>query len=251
VKIHVVTLFPEVFAAPAATGILGRAVEAGLVRIECTNPRDFTSDRHHTVDDTPYGGGAGMILKAPPFVEAVESRVGAGNPRGVPVVLLSPQGERFDQSRAHEMAAWPEFVLVCGRYKAIDERFRQLVVTHELSIGDFVLSGGEAAAVVVLDAVARLLPGAIGDEESAESDSFGRNGGGPLDCGYYTRPPEYRGLVVPEVLVSGHHARIEEWRRRDADGRTRDRRPDLAAVPAAHRVTPPRAENAHEARRSE
>jgi len=234
-------LFPEVFAAPAATGIVGRAIEMGLVDFGCVNPRDFTHDRHRTVDDTPYGGGAGMVLKVPPLVDAVESVTGVANPRRVPVVLLSPQGERFTQARAHEMSGWDEFVLVCGRYKAIDERFRALAVTHEMSIGDYVLSGGEPAANVILDAVVRLLPGALGDEDSAETDSFGTDGKGPLDCGYYTRPAEYRGLAVPEILISGHHARIEEWRRHDAEERTRARRPDLAAKPAAHRVTPPRA----------
>jgi tRNA (guanine37-N1)-methyltransferase len=227
--VHVVTLFPEYFTAPAAVGVLGRAVASGEIAVRCIDPRTFTTDRHRTVDDYPYGGGAGMVLKAPPVVDAVESAVGAGNPRGVPVVLLSPQGERFDQARAHAMAGWGEFVLLCGRYKAIDERVRDLVVTHELSVGDYVLSGGEPAALVVLDAVARLVPGVLGDEDSAETDSFGTDGNGPLDCGYYTRPPEFRGLTVPEVLISGHHARIEDWRRDDARKRTRDRRPDLHA----------------------
>jgi tRNA (guanine37-N1)-methyltransferase len=248
VRIRIVTLFPEVFAAPASTGIVGRAIEMGRVDFGCVNPRDFTSDRHRTVDDTPYGGGAGMVLKAPPFVEAVECVVGAGNPRAVPVVLMSPQGERFTQALAHAMSGWSEFVLVCGRYKAIDERFRALVVTHEMSTGDYVLSGGEPAANVILDAVVRLLPGALGDEDSAETDSFGTDGKGPLDCGYYTRPPEYRGLVVPEILISGHHARIEVWRRHDAEERTRARRPDLAAKSAAHRVAPPRETGAEPAR---
>jgi tRNA (guanine37-N1)-methyltransferase len=179
-----------------------------------------------------------MILKAPPLVEAVESLVGEGNPRRVPVVLLSPQGEAFGQGRAVEMAGWPEFVLVCGRYKAVDERFRELLVTHELSIGDYVLSGGEPAALVVVDAVVRLLPGALGDEDSAESDSFGAERGGHLDCAYYTRPPEYRGLAVPEVLLSGHHAQIEAWRQRESRARTQVRRPDLL------RGTPPAGEAA-------
>jgi tRNA (guanine37-N1)-methyltransferase len=236
-RIHVVTLFPEFFAAPVRTGVLGRALASGRVRVECTDPRDFTHDRHRSVDDTPYGGGAGMVLKAPPVVEAVESLVGAGNPRRVPVVLLSPQGERFDQSRAGAMATWGEFVLVCGRYKAIDERVRELVITHELSVGDFILSGGEAAALVVVDAVARLVPGVLGNEDSADSDSFGADGSAGLDCSYYTRPLEYRGLVVPEVLVSGDHARIDAWRRQDAARRTQVRRPDLSPRPAAGRVS--------------
>jgi tRNA (guanine37-N1)-methyltransferase len=229
VRIDVVTLFPEFFAAPLAAGVVGRAVDERRVAIGCVNPRDFTTDRHRTVDDAPYGGGAGMVLKAPPLVEAVESVTGAGNPSRIPVVLLSPQGERFTQSVAHRMASWQRWVLVCGRYKAVDERVRELVVTEELSIGDYVLSGGEPAALVVLDAVVRLLPGVLGDEASAESDSFGKDGTGGLDCDYYTRPPEYRGLRVPDPLLSGHHARIAAWRQRQSDERTRTRRPDLAA----------------------
>ena len=226
-QVHIVTLFPELFTAAIGTGVVGRAAQAGLVRFDLVNPRDFTRDRHRTVDDYPYGGGAGMILKAPPLVEAVESIVEPGNPRAVPVVLLSPQGERFTQAHAAAMSRWPETVLVCGRYKAVDERFRELVVTHELSIGDYVLSGGEPAALVVIDALVRLLPGALGDEDSAQTDSFGAQGGGGLDCTYYTRPPEYRGRKVPEVLLSGHHAQIAVWRRQEAEERTRARRPDL------------------------
>lgn len=223
-RAHLVTIVPEFFVPALATGILGRARRAGLVDVRCVNPRDFAPGRHRTVDDVPYGGGAGMVLKAPPFVEAVEACTGAGNPRRVPVLLLSPQGAPFDQARAHAMAGSPEFVLVCGRYKAIDERFRQLVVTDELSIGDYVLSGGEPAALVVLDAIVRLLPGALGDEDSAGTDSFGTDGSGGLDCGYYTRPPEYRGLLVPEVLLSGNHARIAAWRHQESEARTRARR---------------------------
>jgi tRNA (guanine37-N1)-methyltransferase len=231
-RTDVVTLFPEFFSVPLASGVVGRAVQQGRATIACFTPRDFTSDRHRTVDDYPYGGGPGMILKAPPLVDAVESIVGPGNPAQVPVVLLSPQGERFSQAMARSMASWPRWVLVCGRYKGIDERVRQLVVTHEISIGDYVLSGGEPAALVILDAVLRLLPGVLGDEESAETDSFGIDGTSGLDCGYYTRPAEYRGLVVPEVLLSGHHARIEAWRRDEAAERTRVRRPELAAPEA-------------------
>jgi len=240
-RVHVVTLFPELFAAPASLGVVGRAVASGRVDVRCVDPRDFTHDRHRTVDDTPYGGGAGMVLKAPPLVDAVESVVGAGNPRQVPIVLLSPQGQRFDQARAQVMAQWSEFVLVCGRYKAIDERVREVLAPIELSIGDYVLSGGEPAALVVLDAVARLVPGVLGDEDSAATDSFGAGGERGLDCAYYTRPAEYRGLAVPEVLVSGDHARIEDWRRDDAARRTRERRPDLVAAPLGHEPEP----NAH------
>jgi tRNA (guanine37-N1)-methyltransferase len=226
-KVHLVTLFPEFFGAPLAATIVGRAVERGLVEFHCVDPRDFAPDRHRTVDDAPYGGGPGMILKAPPLVEAVESATGPGNPRGVPIVLLSPQGERFTQARAVELAKVPELVLVCGRYKAVDERFLELVGAVELSIGDYVLSGGEPAALVVVDALVRLQPGAIGDEDSASGDSFGPEGHGGLDCAYYTRPPQYRGRGVPEVLLSGHHARIAKWRQEEGVARTRVRRPDL------------------------
>jgi tRNA (guanine37-N1)-methyltransferase len=159
----------------------------------------------------------------------VESLEGPGNPDQVPVVLLSPQGERFTQALACELAGLPRLVIVCGRYKGIDERVRELVVTREISVGDYVLSGGEPAALAVLDAVLRLLPGVLGDEESAETDSFGIDGTSGLDCGYYTRPAAFRGLQVPEVLLSGHHARIEAWRRAEAAERTRTRRPELAA----------------------
>jgi tRNA (guanine37-N1)-methyltransferase len=232
-RIDIVTLFPEYFSVPLSSGVVGRAVAQGRVTVGCVNPRDFTSDRHRTVDDYPYGGGPGMVLKAPPLVDAVESLVGAGNPEQVPVLLLSPQGARFDQAKARAMAAWPRLVIVCGRYKGVDERVRELVVTEELSVGDFVLSGGEPAALVILDAVLRLLPGVLGDEESAETDSFGIDGTSGLDCGYYTRPPEYRGMQVPPVLLSGHHARIEAWRRAEAAERTRVRRPELAAPASA------------------
>lgn len=238
-RVDIVTLFPEFFSVPLSSGVVGRAVQQGRATIACLNPRDFTTDRHRTVDDYPYGGGPGMVLKAPPLVEAVESVVGPGNPGQIPVVLLSPQGERFDQAKARAMASWPRLVIVCGRYKGIDERVRELVVTQELSVGDYVLSGGEPAALVILDAVVRLLPGVLGDEESAETDSFGVDGTSGLDCGYYTRPAEYRGLQVPEVLLSGHHARIDAWRHAEAEERTRVRRPELAAPgPANARPQP-------------
>jgi tRNA (guanine37-N1)-methyltransferase len=168
-----------------------------------------------------------MVLRAPECVAAVESIVGPGNPRRVPVILLSPQGRPFTQARAAELARLPEFVLVCGRYKAIDERFKELVVTEEISIGDFVLSGGEPAALVMLDAIVRLVPGALGDGDSAAGDSFGLDGTGGLDCAYYTRPPVFRGRVVPPTLLSGHHARVAAWRAADAKARTRALRPDL------------------------
>jgi tRNA (guanine37-N1)-methyltransferase len=226
-KIHVVTLFPEFFDSPLRAGIPGRAVQAGRVEFGFVNPRDFTSDRHRTVDDTPYGGGPGMVLKPEPMVQAIESVTGPRNPRQMPVILLSPQGPALSQRKAQRLAALSEVVIVCGRYKAIDERVRQLVVTEELSVGDFVLSGGEPACLVLVDAMVRLLPGALGDQDSAESDSFGSHWQGGLDCAYYTRPESFRGRRVPEVLLSGHHERIASWRRLQALERTRTRRPDL------------------------
>ena len=244
--ISVVTLFPEFFESPLQSALLQRARAAGIVEFRFVNPRHFTADRHRTVDDTPYGGGPGMILRPEPMVEAVESITGPGNLRHLPVILLTPQGERFTQARAAELAEREELVLLCGRYKGMDERVRELVVTAELSVGDYVLSGGEPACVAVIDAIVRLLPGAIGDQDSARSDSFGPGWNGGLDCAYYTRPPEYRGLRVPEVLLSGHHARIAEWRQREAAERTRARRPDLesgaAVPPPARRQTGPAGE---------
>lgn len=226
-RIDVVTLFPEFFTSPLKAGVLSRAALRDLVSFRFVNPRDFTRDRHRTVDDTPYGGGPGMILRPEPVVEAVESLTEPGNPRGVPVVLLSPQGDVFTQTKAGRLAELDEVVFLCGRYKALDERVRQLVVTEELSVGDYVLSGGEPACLAVIDAIVRLLPGALGDQDSAASDSFSPGWNGGLDCAYYTRPVEYRGLQVPEVLLSGHHARIAAWRRAEARQRTQERRPDL------------------------
>ncbi len=226
-RITVVTLFPEFFASPLSVGLIHRAQTRGLVDFHCVDPRDFTTDRHRTVDDSAYGGGPGMILRPEPIVEAVESVTGADNARKLPVILLSPQGERLTQSGAQSLAQHDELVFVCGRYKAMDERARVLVVTDELSVGDYVLSGGEPACLVVIDALVRLLPGAMGDHDSAASDSFGPGWNGGLDCAYYTRPAVYRGLAVPEVLLSGDHARIAAWRREASEARTRARRPDL------------------------
>jgi tRNA (guanine37-N1)-methyltransferase len=226
-KIHVVTLFPEFFDSPLRAGIPGRAAQAGLVEFGFANPRDFATDRHRTVDDTPYGGGAGMVLKPEPLVQSVESITGAGNPRQLPVILLSPQGPVLSQRKAQRLAAQAEVVFVCGRYKAIDERVRDLVITEELSVGDFVLSGGEPACLLLVDAIVRLLPGALGDQDSADSDSFASHWRGGLDCAYYTRPEVYRGRRVPDVLLSGHHERIASWRRLQAQDRTRRKRPDL------------------------
>ena len=218
-KINVVTIFPEFFEVPLGTSIPGRAASAGLVEYRVVDLRDFTHDRHRTVDDEPYGGGAGMVMKPEPFFEAMDEL----RPRG-PIVLLSPRGRVFDHDAAVRFAVQPELTLLCGHYKGVDERVAEGLATEELSVGDYVLSGGEPAALVVVDAVVRLLPGAMSDHESAAADSFYD---GLLAPPVYTRPAEYRGREVPDVLRSGDHARIEEWRSREAERLTRERRPDL------------------------
>ena len=218
-KINVVTIFPEFFEVPLGTSIPGRAAAAGHVEYRVVDLRDFTHDRHRTVDDEPYGGGAGMVMKPEPFFEAMDELEPAG-----PIVLLSPRGRVFDHDTAVRYAVEPELTLLCGHYKGVDERVAEGVATEELSVGDYVLSGGEPAALVVLDAVVRLLPGAMSDHESAAGDSFYD---GLLAPPAYTRPAEYRGRQVPEVLRSGDHARIEDWRRREAERLTRERRPEL------------------------
>ncbi len=217
--IDVVTLFPEVVAPFTVTSIPGRAAAAGLVKFNLVQLRDFTHDRHKTVDDYAYGGGAGMVLKPEPFFEAVESLGPVG-----PVVLLSARGRRFGHADAVRLSLGRRLTLLCGHYKDVDQRVAAGLATEELSVGDFVLSGGEPAALCVLDAVVRLLPGALGDHESASGDS---HYDGLLSPPSYTRPPEYRGLEVPEVLRSGDHARIEAWRQGEAEQLTRERRPDL------------------------
>src|SRR3954462_86556 len=218
--IDVVTLFPEVIAPFASASIPARAAAAGLVQYRLVNLRDFTHDRHRTVDDYPYGGGAGMVLKPEPFFEAVESL----GPRSGPVVLLSARGRRFTHDDAVRFSLGERLTLLCGHYKDVDQRVADGLGAEELSIGDFVLSGGEPAALCVIDAVVRLLPGALGDHESASSDSHYE---GLLSPPSYTRPPEYRGMPVPEVLRSGNHAEIEAWREKEAERLTRERRPDL------------------------
>jgi len=219
--INVVTLFPEVFQAPLATSIPGRATEAGLERYRVVPLRDYTHDKHRTVDDTPYGGGAGMVLKPEPFFEAVDA-LGARPP----IVLLSARGRPFTHRDAVRLSLGTELTLLCGHYKDVDQRVAEGLGAEEVSVGDFVLSGGEPAALCVIDAVVRLLPGALGDHESAASDSHYE---GLLSPPSYTRPPEYRGLKVPEVLLSGDHARIAAWRQAEAERLTRERRPDLWA----------------------
>jgi tRNA (guanine37-N1)-methyltransferase len=219
--INVVTLFPEMFAVPLATSILGRAAEQGLVRYRVVALREYTHDKHHTVDDAPYGGGAGMVLKPEPFFEAVE-QLGAGPP----IVLLSARGRLFQHDDAVRLSLGRELTLLCGHYKDVDQRVADGLRAEELSLGDFVLSGGEPAALCVLDAVVRLLPGALGDHESAATDS---HYDGLLSPPSYTRPPNYRGLDVPDVLLSGNHERIAAWREAEAERLTRERRPDLWA----------------------
>jgi tRNA (guanine37-N1)-methyltransferase len=223
-RIGVVSLFPDMVQAAAHFGVTGRAFDAGLATLTCVNPRQFTSDVHQTVDDRPYGGGPGMVLQAEPFAAAIGS-LQALMP-AAPVVFLTPQGRRFDQQIAHELAALSGMILVAGRYEGFDERLTAMYADDELSIGDFVLSGGEVPALAVIDAVVRLLPGALGDKLSAEQDSFG---GGLLDYPHYTRPEEFAGQHVPEVLASGNHAQIARWRLKQALGRTWLRRPDLLA----------------------
>jgi tRNA (guanine37-N1)-methyltransferase len=219
--INVVTLFPEMFAAPLATSILGRAAEQGLVRYRVVPLRGYSHDKHHTVDDAPYGGGAGMVLKPEPFFEAVED-LGAGPP----IVLLSARGRLFQHDDAVRLSLGRELTLLCGHYKDVDQRVADGLRAEELSLGDFVLSGGEPAALCVIDAVVRLLPGALGDHESAATDS---HYDGLLSPPSYTRPPSYRGLDVPDVLLSGNHERIAAWREAEAERLTRERRPDLWA----------------------
>jgi tRNA (guanine37-N1)-methyltransferase len=231
-SIRVLTLFPGMVEAVLATSILGRAARQGQVSYEVVDIRRFAVDRHGTVDDTPYGGGAGMILMAPPVVEAVEQH--RRSPQA-PVILTSPQGERLREESVLSLLAAAraanELLIVCGHYKGIDERIRQLVITREVSIGDYVLSGGELPALVIADALVRRLPGVLHDAESAASDSFTAAREGGLDSPWYTKPPVYRGLAVPEILLSGHHERIATWRREQARERTRRRRPELLGEP--------------------
>ena len=218
-RINVVTLFPEWFTAPLSSSILGRAAAAGLVKYRVVQLRDYTHDKHHTVDDAPYGGGAGMVLKPEPFFEAVEDL--KAKP---PIVLLSARGRPFMHDTAVRFAVASELTLLCGHYKDVDQRIAEGLGAEEVSIGDFVLSGGEPAALAVVDAVVRLLPGALGDHESASSDS---HYDGLLAPPSYTRPPSYRGLDVPDVLLSGDHDEIAAWRAAQAERLTRERRPDL------------------------
>jgi tRNA (guanine37-N1)-methyltransferase len=222
-RIQVISLFPEQFRGLVDLGVTGRAIRSGAVELEVLDPRELASDRHRTVDDRPYGGGPGMVMAVEPLRSAIrKARERAAE--GATVSLLSPQGKVLDQAALAAMSNRQELILVCGRYEGIDERLIELEVDEEWSIGDYVLSGGELAAAVIIDAVVRLLPGVLGDEQSARQDSFVE---GLLDCQHYTRPEEVEGLGVPPVLLSGDHEAIRRWRRKQALGRTWQRRPDL------------------------
>ena len=228
-KIDVLTIFPEFFGQVFDVGIIRRAKLAGIVVIKVHDIREFATDKHKMTDDRPFGGGDGMVMKAEPIFLAVEHLLGTSTrdeyPAGTRVVMLSPQGRPLNQAAAKELADYAKHVvLICGRYEGVDERVNETLVTDELSIGDYVLSGGEPAAVVLADAIVRLLPEALGSETSAENDSFSN---GLLDCPHYTRPAEFRGMTVPEVLLNGNHAEIEKWRYEKALEKTRKNRPDL------------------------
>jgi tRNA (guanine37-N1)-methyltransferase len=225
VRIDVLTLFPGMFDGPLSESIVQRARERGLVEIALHDIRDWATDRHRSVDDYPYGGGAGMVLKVEPVVAAVEAVLAGAEP-GTRLLLMSAGGRRYDQAFAAELAACPRLVLLCGHYEGFDQRILDLLPVEEVSIGDVVLTGGELPAMVVIDSVVRLLPGAI-DADSARDESFST---GLLEYPHYTRPAEFRGLAVPEVLISGHHAKIDRWRRKEALRRTLLRRPDLLSA---------------------
>jgi tRNA (guanine37-N1)-methyltransferase len=221
-RFDVFTLLPETFSPYLQASILQKAAERGLLEFCVHNIRDYTHDRHHTTDDTPYGGGGGMVMKPEPIFEAVESILGV--PPACPVILLTPQGRVFNQKIALELASQPQIALLCGRYEGIDERIREHLVTDEISIGDYVLTGGELPALILIDAISRLLPGVLGDPDGAMDDS---HASGLLEYPHYTRPPEFRGWGVPETLLSGDHGKIDKWRREQSLLRTVAKRPDL------------------------
>ncbi|MPZ19272.1 MAG: tRNA (guanosine(37)-N1)-methyltransferase TrmD [Luteitalea sp.] len=225
-KFDIVTIFPKMVEAGLTEGIVGRARARGVLDVAVHDLRGFTADRHRTVDDVPFGGGPGMVMKPEPLFKAVEW---IGEQRGSPdaVLLPSPQGARLTHAYAERLSGLEHIVVLCGRYEGVDERVRAALATDELSIGDYVLTGGELPALVIVDVVARLIPGVVGDQRSVECDSFAR---GVLDHPHYTRPADFRGMGVPDVLLSGHHAEIERWRKRESLGRTLERRPDLLAA---------------------
>ena len=238
-QFEVFTLLPEVFPSYLETSIIKRARERGLIKVDVHNIRDYTHDKHHMTDDTPYGGGGGMVMKPEPVFEAVETVLGLNKPfdknqdtpqtlpelvSNIPIILLTPQGRVFNQTIAKELSAHPRIALLCGRYEGIDERIREHLVTDEISIGDFVLTGGELPALILIDAIARLLPDVLGDPTGAEDDSHAM---GLLEYPHYTRPPEFRGWKAPDILLSGDHAKIDKWRREQALLRTFNKRPDM------------------------
>jgi tRNA (guanine37-N1)-methyltransferase len=243
VRFSVVTILPELITPALAAGVVGRALASGVIAVDTVNPRDFTHDKHRTVDDTPYGGGPGMVMKCEPLVAAIDAAA-QGSPRAKRI-LLTPVGVPLDQGVVRRLAAEEHLVLVCGRYEGIDERVSEVAIDEELSLGDFVLSGGEIAAVALIDAVARLRPGVLGEPTSADDESFSfgsggstRGGAGLLEYPQYTRPLDFRGEVVPEILTQGNHAAIKRWRRREALRRTARRRPDLYAHVAPEKNDP-------------
>lgn len=223
-KIDIVTIFPEIAEAPLRTSIIGRACEAGVVEIEFHDLRDFTTDRHRQVDDIPYGGGPGMVMKPEPFFAAVEKL----KTEDSIVLLMTPQGTPFRQRVAEELAELSHLIILCGHYEGVDHRVVEALVDREVSIGDYVLTNGTIAAAVVADAVIRLLPGALGDERSSQQESFA-GAGDLIEAPHYTRPAEFEGMTVPDVLLSGHHAEIEKWRKSKAAERTAENRPDLSS----------------------
>lgn len=224
-RIGVITLFPGMFAALTEYGITGRACKTGLYKLQCWNPRDFTTDRHRTVDDRPFGGGPGMLMKTEPLLAAI--RAARAELPGSTVIYLSPQGRKLDQAGVESLAARQNLIFLCGRYQGVDERILQTEVDEEWSVGDYILSGGELPAMIMIDAITRYQPGALGHEDSAEQDSFAAGASGLLDSAHYTRPQEYEELPVPEVLLSGNHEAIRRWRLKDRLGRTWLKRPEL------------------------
>lgn len=223
-RIDILTLFPEMFTGPFSSSILKRAQERGLIKINLVNIRDFSTNKHHTVDDTPYGGGAGMVMGPEAIFGAVEHVKSRPELVSCRVILMCPQGRSFNQAVARDLASEKDLIIICGHYEGVDERVREALVTDEITIGDYVLTGGELPAMVVVDAIARLIPGVLGEAASAEEESFNA---GLLEYPHYTRPREYRGLAVPDVLLSGHHEEIRKWRRRQSLLRTLGRRPEL------------------------
>jgi tRNA (guanine37-N1)-methyltransferase len=229
-RFDILTIFPEMFTGPFEYGIIRRARQRGIIEVHVHDLRDFTQDTHRTVDDRPFGGGEGMVLKPEPIFRAVESLVGGDVDRmTTAVILLSPQGRRFTQALAEELATYPRVILICGRYEGVDERVAEHLATHEISIGDYVLTGGEIPAMVLVDALTRLQPASLGCETSARQESFSSAQGGILDYPHYTRPADFRGYRVPEVLLSGDHAAIARWRRRKALEKTLRHRPEVLA----------------------